>query len=99
MTVDMLCKQLGPRSGLTKRRTQSGSKLFDAGGIPLGYFGEEKNPNSLVAASKVVILFFNSSIDVTVIACGCLCRVQTFDWVLNASYWNQSMFVIIVRHL
>ena len=34
-SADQFCKQFGPRSGPTKRRAWSGSKLFDTVGIPV----------------------------------------------------------------
>ena len=38
---DNLCKQSGPISGLTKRLTLSGSKLFDTSGTPEIILGKE----------------------------------------------------------
>ena len=34
LSADNICAQFGPKSGLTKRQSWSGSKLFDTDGIP-----------------------------------------------------------------
>ena len=41
--LDNLCKQFGPRSGLTKCRSWSGSKMFDTISVPDIFFFEKKS--------------------------------------------------------
>ena len=58
LSADNLCKQFGPRSGLTKRQTSSGFKLFDTLMVFLKEFSEKVDSEKKSADDKKAGKYF-----------------------------------------